>query len=303
MRTVYRDIAALNTAGVPVVTESGPNGGCWLLDGYRFPLRGMPRTLALCLASSGGRESSGGRLAAAQRKISVTSGGGSGSPGPALVHLDIRAGSTALSTSRTCPALASAVRERRQLRLGYPRGDDRPETTRVVRPLGLKLKREAGVLYLVASGAERDGDPAVFRVGRVTSARALAGHVRPRPSGFDLTVFSAAWSASFQASRPTVEVRLRASPAALAAFPEVFGDPVRPTLARRAGRTPTVLREVTLTCGRRPRLARLAGRSRCCPPPRSGPAWSRRLGNSSTATQARLRGRRVRASCCLHPLA
>ena len=46
------------------------------------------------------------------------------------------------------PALAAAVRDRRQLRLGYRRGDDGPETTRVVRPLGLVNK--AGIWYLVA---------------------------------------------------------------------------------------------------------------------------------------------------------
>jgi predicted DNA-binding transcriptional regulator YafY len=41
VRTVYRDLAALGTAGIPVITESGPGGGCKLMDGYRFPLRGL----------------------------------------------------------------------------------------------------------------------------------------------------------------------------------------------------------------------------------------------------------------------
>jgi predicted DNA-binding transcriptional regulator YafY len=142
------------------------------------------------------------------------------------------------------PALASAVRERRQLRLGYRRGDDRPETTRVVSPLGLVNK--AGVWYLVASGAERDGDPAVFRAGRVIAARVLPESFL-RPPGFDLAAFWAEWSASFQASRPKVEVRLRASPGALAAFPEVFGDPVRPALGAAGPADAAGFREVTLT--------------------------------------------------------
>ena len=215
VRTVYRDIAALNTAGVPVVTESGPNGGCWLLDGYRFPLRGLSADEASALLVLGvpaavAELGLADALAAAQRKISVTSGGGSGSPGPALVHLDMPRWFHGAEHVPHLPALASAVRERRQLRLGYRRGDDRPETTRVVSPLGLVNK--AGVWYLVASGAERDGDPAVFRAGRVISARVLLADTFARPSGFDLAAFWADWSASFQASRPKVEVRLRASP-------------------------------------------------------------------------------------------
>jgi predicted DNA-binding transcriptional regulator YafY len=249
VRTVYRDIAALNTAGVPVVTESGPNGGCWLLDGYRFPLRGLSADEASALLVLGvpaaiAELGLADALAAAQRKISVTSGGGSGSPGPALVHLDMPRWFHGAEHVPHLPALASAVRERRQLRLGYRRGDDRPETTRVVSPLGLVNK--AGVWYLVASGAERDGDPAVFRAGRVIAARVLPESFL-RPPGFDLAAFWAEWSASFQASRPKVEVRLRASPGALAAFPEVFGDPVRPALGAAGPADAAGFREVTLT--------------------------------------------------------
>jgi len=248
VRTVYRDIAALNTAGVPVVTESGPNGGCWLLDGYRFPLRGLSADEASALLMLGvpaaiAELGLADALAAAQRKISVTSGDGSGSPGPALVHLDMPRWFHGAEQVQHLPALASAVRERRQLRLGYRRGDDRPETMRVVSPLGLVNK--AGIWYLVASGAQRDDAPAVFRVGRVTSARALADSFA-RPSGFDLAVFWAGWSAAFLGGLPKVEVRVRASPGALAAFPEVFGEAARQVLDAAGPPDGLGFREVTL---------------------------------------------------------
>jgi predicted DNA-binding transcriptional regulator YafY len=259
VRTVYRDLGALSAAGVPVVAEPGPGGGCRLLDGYRFPLRGLSRDEAEALLVLGvpaalAELGLADALSAALRKISVTAGlrpagpdspaGSSAPTGPALVHLDMPRwfhGGEEVPHLRT---LAQALRQHRRVLLGYQRGSG-AGTTRVVDPFGLVNK--AGIWYLVASSAVRgtpgggrpgrgspgasDGaDPAgafegaaVFRVARVITARVLPEPCR-WPTDFDLAEFWADWSASFVTSRPKVEVLLRASPRALAAFGEVFGD-------------------------------------------------------------------------------
>lgn len=244
VRTVYRDITALNAAGVPVVAESGPNGGCWLLDGYRFPLRGLSAGEASALLLLGvpavvAELGLADALAAAHRKVRA------GTPGaPALVHLDMPRWFHDAEPVPHLRTLAAAVRDGRQVRLGYRRGDRGVQTTREVSPLGLVNK--AGVWYLVASGTARSGDPAVFRAGRVASVQVLAG-AAARPAGFDLAAFWERWSESFAEQLPKVEVRLRASAAALAVFPEVFGDPVRPVLDAAAPADPAGCTELTLT--------------------------------------------------------
>jgi predicted DNA-binding transcriptional regulator YafY len=231
VRTVYRDLAALGAAGVPVVTEAGPGGGCRLMDGYRFPLRGLRPDEAEALLILGVpavlRELGlAGALTAAHRQIQVTAGVGSG----ALVHLDMPRWFGGQEEVPCLRDLAQALRLSRKLAIRYPPPDREP---RVVGPLGLVNK--AGTWYLVAhcmahpgAGAGA-GDIRVFRAGRVSAARVLA-EPAGRPDGFELAAFWARWSAEFEASRPRLEVRLAASPGALAAFGEVFGAAAAPAL-------------------------------------------------------------------------
>ena len=234
IRTVYRDLAALSAAGVPVLTESGPGGGCGLLDGYRFPLRGLrpeeaEALLILGVPSALGELGLDGAAAAAHRKIRVTAGqrepDGGGSP--ALVHLDMPRwfrGDEQVPHLRT---LAEALRRHRRLAIAYQPADSagRSAATRKVGPLGLVNK--AGTWYLVATSS--GGRVSVFRAGRIASATIL-DEPSDRPADFDLALFWDRWSAEFTTSRPRLPVRLRASPQALAAFGEIFGDDARPVL-------------------------------------------------------------------------
>jgi predicted DNA-binding transcriptional regulator YafY len=232
VRTVYRDLEALAAAGVPVLTEAGPGGGCRLMEGYRFPLRGLrpDEAEALLILGVPGvlRELGLDRaLDAAQRQIQVTTGGPGGGAA-ALVHLDMPRWFGGQEDVPCLRDVARALRSRQRLALRYrPQDGSGDAASRVVGPLGLVNK--AGLWYLVAFAHDRSA-VRVFRVARIASARVLAEPME-RPAGFELAAFWQQWSAEFEASRPRLPVTLRASPRALAAFGEVFGRAAGPVLA------------------------------------------------------------------------
>jgi predicted DNA-binding transcriptional regulator YafY len=265
VRTVYRDLEALAAAGVPVLTESGPGGGCRLMEGYRFPLRGLrpDEAEALLILGVPGvlRELGLDRaLDAAQRQIRITAAGAD-EGGAALVHLDMPRWFGGQEEVPCLRDLAQALRARRWLAVRYgPRDDVAGARPTVVGPLGLVNK--AGLWYLVASSAgslqDRPG-VLVFRVARIASARVLAEPFE-RPPSFDLAAFWRRWSAEFEASRPRIPVTLRASPGALAAFGEIFGQAAGPALAAALAPDEDGWRVVTLSFEHeRAAVGRLAG--------------------------------------------
>src|SRR5580700_1447968 len=128
VRTIYRDLEALSAAGVPVRAESGPGGGCQIMDGYRFPLRGLRPDEAEALLILGvpsvlrdlGLESA---VTAAHRQIRVTAGlDPPREPGGGLVHLDMPRWFGSEEDVPHLRTLAQALRRQRCLELEYRRG-------------------------------------------------------------------------------------------------------------------------------------------------------------------------------------
>jgi len=160
------------------VTEAGPGGGCRLMDGYRFPLRGLRPDEAEALLILGVpavlRELwAGGR---ADRRAPADPGH-TGHTAPRWCISTRRGGRRA---RRMCPAadLARALRLGRKLAIRYPPPDREP---RVVGPLGLVNKQGPGT-WLAEAGYP--GVPG----GRVSAARVLPEPAE-RPAGFELAAF------------------------------------------------------------------------------------------------------------------
>ena len=222
-RTVCRDLDALSAAGVPVVTDRGPNGGAYLLGGYRTDLTGLTEPELEALLAFGGQGPAadlglGVELDQASRKLAVAAGPSRSGRLQERILVDgerwFRAASVPPHLSRVQDALWSD----RRLRLRYRRGLDRI-VDRTVEPYGLVCK--AGTWYLLAGVG---GQPRVYRVSRIEDAE-LTEEGFERPAGFDLR---AAWTAqvgNFKSSAPErVSVTVRVEPAVSGQFARVMGD-------------------------------------------------------------------------------
>ncbi len=179
-RTIYRDIASLEAARVPVVAESGPMGGYSLSSGYRMDPTQFSGDEAASLAIGGAalrgllESDLGGALQQALAKIEAAL--------PPEFRDGVRAGrarflfdsaqwyASAGPPETHFPTLRLAVLHGRRVRLAYQRRDAERDEWREVDPLGLVNK--AGIWYLVGYCLNRKA-LRTFRLARVLAAEAL----------------------------------------------------------------------------------------------------------------------------------
>ena len=233
-RTIYRDVATLQQAGVPLWTEAGPHGGIRLVEGWRSPIDGFTaaETVALTLGTAGAADLGlGAVLAAARSKLRSSLPGRDGGDLARVTGrfmLDAPGWFSRDDVGEALATVAQAVWDGHQLDITYARGDRTVE--RRVDPLGLVLK--AGTWYLVAA---RERTPRTYRVSRITGA-AVVDAPAWRPDDFDLARWWAESAIAFDRAIRPLATRLRLSPdAARQLRGAVPGDATADALA--AGRT------------------------------------------------------------------
>jgi len=214
-RTVYRDLDALSSAGVPVHAERGVSGGIVLADGYRKALTQFSEDELRALFISGDNPLADiglsdklplalaklvGALPDAQRRAVEMA--------RHRIYLDPRRWKQAAQPREHLATLRVAIWENRRVELYY-KDQNRAQTERVIEPLGLVAK--AGIWYLVArSGSEMR----TFRAERIINVKELDEHFE-RPVDFDLVGFWREWAQKFEESLPTYSVLLRVPNAAI----------------------------------------------------------------------------------------
>jgi predicted DNA-binding transcriptional regulator YafY len=215
-RTIYRDLTALNTAGIPVYTRSGPGGGCYLVEEYRTDLTGMTTDQVRALSTLGipapldqlgfSQHLKGAllKLAAAMPSSQRDESGQTRQ----RLYLDWGFDAAPEAGTGQLKTIQHAVWEDRLLRLRYRSLyswwiDPREQ---VAAPYSLVAW--AGEWYLVCFWDEH---------GHVLPLRLIeASEVLPikfsRPSDFDLSKFWLVWRRRFESDRPSYPVRVRVSP-------------------------------------------------------------------------------------------
>lgn len=236
-RTIYRDVEALSTAGVPVYGEAGPEGGYALIDSYRTDLTGLTegevRALFMLnipapLIDLG----VGQELRAALLKLSAalphTRRHDEGRVRQRF-HIDSNWWRQGDEQVPHLPTIHQAVWQDRKLQVTYllPFAE---AIDRFVDPYGLVAK--AGVWYLVWA---RNEQIHVYRVSDLLDVQ-MSDKSFERLEEFDLVTFWEGWCAEREGNFHDYKAVVRVAPDLLPILPRYFGNDIQARIARAGPR-------------------------------------------------------------------
>ncbi|MGA5420048.1 helix-turn-helix transcriptional regulator [Streptomyces lavendulocolor] len=216
VRTVYRDVEALHTAGVPLYGDAGHRGGYELLAGYRTRLTGLSagEAGALFLTGLPGPAADlglGPAVEGARLKLRAALPPGLREQADRMsrrFHLDAPGWYAEDDDVPFLPAVADAVWRGRVLDVRYRRWTEPTDVDRRLEPYGLVLK--AGRWYVVAARPGGSG-PRTYRVDRILRLTVTEDGFGV-PDDFDLAAHWRAYQRDFHARLHRDEALVRLSP-------------------------------------------------------------------------------------------
>jgi predicted DNA-binding transcriptional regulator YafY len=232
-RTIYRDVEALSTAGVPIYGEAGPEGGYALIDSYRTNLTGLTegevRALFMLnipapLIDLG----MGQELRAALLKLSAALPRSRRHDEDRVrqrFHIDSNWWHQGGEQVPHLPTIHQAVWQDRKLQVTYllPFAE---AIDRFVDPYGLVAK--AGVWYLVWA---RNEQIHVYRVSDLLDVQ-MSDEPFGRPEEFDLVTFWEGWCAEREGYFHDYKAVVRVAPGLLQLLPRYFGNHIQARIAQ-----------------------------------------------------------------------
>jgi predicted DNA-binding transcriptional regulator YafY len=200
-RTIYRDLDALSTAGIPVYTQSGPMGGVYLDEQYRPALTGLMREDIQALFVTGDTnplKDLGLTKTDSLLKLLASLPATQQTEVDRLrqrFHIDSANWFQVVEPLALLPTLQQAVWQDRRVEISYQAVKGAAKS-RVVDAFGLVAK--ANIWYLVAKKPE---SPVIemhsYRVARLQEVRLLDEHFE-RPLEFDLAAYWQAATVQFE---------------------------------------------------------------------------------------------------------
>ena len=232
-RTIYRDITALSSSGIPVYASRGPGGGVRLIEEYRTTLTGLTpdETRALFMMNIPAplmQLGMGEKFKGALLKLSASL--------PDTRRVDeshtrqriLLDSSWWFQSEQDVPYLQTiyqALFQDRRLRIKVRWDAFNTHFEQEAEPYGLVAK--ANIWYLVYG---RGGTPHVTLISQIVEAEILPEGFT-RPADFELEAFWEHWCRDYE-SQPPFTARIRVAPEALPMLAEYVGDRARGQLSR-----------------------------------------------------------------------